>query len=66
MLRLQHFYNNFTTNHMWLVVIGSNLKLTLILIFAIIITTSNKLPLRIFCKNVVDISFLILGNLTLK
>ena len=23
-LRPQHFYNNFTTNHKWLVVIGSN------------------------------------------
>ena len=33
MLRLQHFYNIFTTNHMWLVVIGSNLKLTLRLHF---------------------------------
>ena len=33
MLRLQHFYNIFTTNHMWLVVIGSNLKLTLRLPF---------------------------------
>ena len=33
MLRLQHFYNNFTTNHRWLVVIGSNLKLTLRLLF---------------------------------
>ena len=28
MLRLQQFYNIFTTNHRWLVVIGSNLKLT--------------------------------------
>ena len=27
MLRLQQFYNIFTTNHRWLVVIGSNLKL---------------------------------------
>ena len=33
MLRLQHFYNIFTTNHMWLVVIDSNLKLTLRLLF---------------------------------
>ena len=33
MLRLQYFYNNFTTNHRWLVVIGSNLKLTLRLLF---------------------------------
>ena len=28
MLRLQHFYNIFTTNHRWLVVIVSNLNLT--------------------------------------
>ena len=33
MLRLQHFYNIFTTNYRWLVVIGSNLNLTLRLIF---------------------------------
>ena len=33
MLCLQHFYNIFTINHMWLVVIGSNLKLTLRLLF---------------------------------
>ena len=32
-LRPQYFYNIFTTNHKWLVVIGSNLNLTLILIF---------------------------------
>ena len=53
MLRLQHFYNISTTNHKWLVVIGSNLKLTLRLLFALTITTSNNLPLRIYCKNVV-------------
>ena len=28
MLHLQQFYNIFTTNHRWLVIIGSNLKLT--------------------------------------
>ena len=33
MLRLQHFYNISTTNYKWLVVIGSNLKLTLKLLF---------------------------------
>ena len=29
MLRPQHFYIIFTTNYMWLIVIGSNLNLTL-------------------------------------
>ena len=33
MLHLQYFYNIFTTNHMWLVVIGSNFKLMLKLLF---------------------------------
>ena len=32
-LRPQYFYNIFTTNHRWLVVIGSNLNLTLRLLF---------------------------------
>ena len=56
-LRPQHFYNIFTTNHRWSVVIGSNLNLTLRLLFTPTITTNNNLPLRICCKNVVDISF---------
>ena len=42
-LRLQHFYNIFITNHSWLVVIGSNLNLT----------PSNSLLLKICYKNVV-------------
>ena len=33
MLRPQYFYNVFTTNYRWLVVIGSNLNLTLRLHF---------------------------------
>ena len=33
MLSLQHFYNNFITNHKWLVIICSNLNLTLRLLF---------------------------------
>ena len=33
MLRSQYFYNTFTTNHMWLVIISSNLILTLRLLF---------------------------------
>ena len=58
MLRLQYFYNIFTTNHRWLVVIGLNLKLTLRLFFFVLrITISNNLPLKICCENVVDISF---------
>ena len=32
-LRPQYFYNIFTTNHRWLVVISSNLNLTLRLLF---------------------------------
>ena len=58
MLRPQHFYNIFTTNHKWLIVISSNLNLTLRLLFDPTITTGNNLPLRICCKNVMDISFL--------
>ena len=54
-----YVYNIFTTNHRCLVVIGSNFKLTLRLLFFFpTITTSNNLPFRICCKNVVDISFL--------
>ena len=37
---------------MWLVVIGSNLKLTLRLLFC---PNDNNLPLRICYKNIVDI-----------
>ena len=33
MLRLQQFYNIFTTNYGWLVIIGSNLNLALRLLF---------------------------------
>ena len=32
-LRTQYFYNTFTTNHRWLVIINSNLILTLRLLF---------------------------------
>ena len=55
MLCLQHIYNIFTTNYRWLVVIGSNFKLTLRLLFC---PNNNNLPLRICCKNVIYISFL--------
>ena len=53
-----YVYNIFITNHRWLVVIGSNFKLTLRLLFFPTITTSNNLPFMICCKNVVDILFL--------
>ena len=53
-----YIHNIFTTNHMWLVVIGLNLNLTLRLLFVLTITTSNNLPLKIYCKNIMDISFL--------
>ena len=33
MLRPQYFYNIFTTNHMWLVIISLNLNLILRLLF---------------------------------
>ena len=58
MVREPYFYSIFTINYRWLVVIGSNLKLTLRLLFAPTITISNNLPLRICCKNVVNITFL--------
>ena len=53
-----NFYNIFTINHRWLVIIGSNLNLTLRLLFAITITISDNLSLKIYYKNTVDISFL--------
>ena len=54
-----YVYNIFTTSHRWLAVIGLNLKLTLKLFFCKTITTNNKLPLKIYCKNIINISFLI-------
>ena len=50
MLHPQHFYNIFTKNHRWLVVISSNLNLTLRLLFY---SNNNNQSLRICCKNVV-------------
>ena len=40
-LRSQYFYNTFTTNHGWLVIISSNLILTLRLFFNLIIIICN-------------------------
>ena len=62
MLRPQYFYNIFTKNHRWLVIISSNLNLTLGLLFCPTIITSNNLPFRICCKNIIDISFLFFKN----
>ena len=53
-----YIHNIFTTNHEWLVIIGSNLNLALRLLFNPTITTSDNLPLRICCKIIIDISFL--------
>ena len=52
MLRPQHFHNIFTINHRWLVVISSNLNLTLRLFFC---PNNNNLPLKICCKNIVRV-----------
>ena len=49
-------YNNiFTTNYRWLVVIDSNLNLSLRLLFC---SNNNNLSLMIWCRNVVSIAFL--------
>ena len=55
-IKKKYVYNIFTTNYRWLVVIGSNLNLTLRLLFYL---NNNNLLLRIYCKNVVNISFLL-------
>ena len=52
MLRLSHFYNIFTTNHKWLVIIVINLNLILKLLFY---PNNNNLSHKIFCKNVTKI-----------
>ena len=62
MLRPQHFHNIFTINHKRLVGIGSNLNLSLKLLFY---PTNNnpkqlvKLPHKICCENIMDITFLL-------
>ena len=50
MLRLQYFYNKLQVVSCYWFKFQTNAKIT--------ITTSNNLPLRILCKNVVDISFI--------
>ena len=50
-----YVYNIFTINYRWLVVISSNLKLTLRLLFY---PNNNNLSLKLCYKNIVDISFL--------
>ena len=42
MLGSQYFYNIFTINHEWLVIVGSNLNLTLKLLFSPTITTYHS------------------------
>ena len=49
-----YIYNIFITNHRWFIVISSNLNLPLKLFFSPTIMTSNNLPLKIYCKNVLD------------
>ena len=51
--------NIFIINYRQLVVIGSNLNLLLKLVFCPTNNNSNNLPLRINCKSVVNIAFLI-------
>ena len=51
-----YVHNIFITNHWWLVVIDSNLNLTLRLFFCF---NNNNLPLKICYKNIVDISSVI-------
>ena len=53
-----YVHNIFTTNYRWLIIIGSNLNLTLKLFLYSIITTNNNLLLKIYCKNIMDIFFL--------
>ena len=52
-------HNIFTTNYRLKVIISSNLNSKLKLLFYSSITTNNNLSLRICCKNVIDVTFLI-------
>ena len=65
MLCPQYLYNIFTKNHTLVVIIGSNLNLVLefFFFFLLPITTHNNLPLKIYCKNIVDIAFLFLNTI---
>ena len=47
-----YVHNIFTINHMWIVIISSNLNLILRLFFQ---SNNNNLPLKICCKNIVKI-----------
>ena len=53
MFRSQLVYNIFTINYRQLVIIGSNLNLTLRFFFASTIIINNNLPLKICYKNIV-------------
>ena len=50
-----YIHNIFTINYKWLIIIGSNLNLTLKLLLCLIITTNNNLLLKIYYKNIVNI-----------
>ena len=58
MLRLQHFYNIFYNKSQVVSCYWFKFQTNAKIIFLPQLTTSNSLPLRICCKNVVDISFL--------
>ena len=59
-----YVHNIFTINHRWLVVISSNLNLPLKLLFY---PTNNNLMHKIYCENVVNMTFLlIITNKTKK
>ena len=51
-LRPSHFYNIFTTNYKWLIIIGSNLNLTLLFC-----PNNNNVSLWIFYKNIMKILY---------
>ena len=52
-----YVHNIFTINHRWLVVISSNLNLPLKLLFY---PTNNNLMHKIYCENVVNMTFLLI------
>jgi len=56
MIEKCYVHNIFTKNYKWLVIIGYNLNLLLKLLFY---PTNNNLPLKICCKNIVNIAFLL-------
>ena len=61
-----HIHNIFITNYGWKVVIGSNLNSKFKLLFYPFVITNNNLSLKICCKNIVDIIFLLFIKPPLK